>query len=270
MTPSWTEPCAIIDSYMLAHQLWEVTGNSDYLNDSQMILYNGLYRGQRTNGGFGCDSTGEYGFLEVRKETYEAKWCCTMRGAEGLTYLSKTAVYIDEKRITIPIFSDLSVHFPDLEILEKSSYPKNGYVKIRIEKGDGKVKDLCLFAPERCDGFQVKVDGKITRFSRENGFVVFNVVLNSGTESEYTFEQKLHLEQAKNNIYDNTHQFMIVYGTRVLGSEHDGEKIDIKKMVRLGDEEWQEGDRVFKPISNGYLMEKVDLINTRYRVMYQV
>ena len=35
---SWTEPCAIIDSYMVATQLWQHSGDAAYLEDAHLIL----------------------------------------------------------------------------------------------------------------------------------------------------------------------------------------------------------------------------------------
>jgi len=35
--PEWTEPCAIVDSYLVAIQLWQHTQNPTYLEDAQLI-----------------------------------------------------------------------------------------------------------------------------------------------------------------------------------------------------------------------------------------
>ena len=52
---TWTEPCAIIDSYLVAVQLWAATRNPAYLEDAERIYFNGIGATQRANGGFGCD-----------------------------------------------------------------------------------------------------------------------------------------------------------------------------------------------------------------------
>jgi uncharacterized protein len=85
--PQWTEPCAIIDSYMLAVQLWNLTGNALYLEDAHHIYYNAIANTQRSNGGFGlsnCPGPKE-NVLKVADKASgnEAYWCCTMRGGEG-------------------------------------------------------------------------------------------------------------------------------------------------------------------------------------------
>ena len=48
---TWTEPCAIIDSYLLAVQLWEHTMKPEYRDDAELIYYNGICHTQRNNGG---------------------------------------------------------------------------------------------------------------------------------------------------------------------------------------------------------------------------
>ncbi|KAA6322669.1 hypothetical protein EZS27_027809 [termite gut metagenome] len=84
---TWTEPCAIVDSYMLAMQLWKHTRDTQYLNDAAFIYYNGLCHTQRYNGGFGCDNCpGEASHSHsLQPRINEAHWCCTMRGGEGLS-----------------------------------------------------------------------------------------------------------------------------------------------------------------------------------------
>ncbi|MDD4772634.1 MAG: glycoside hydrolase family 127 protein, partial [Eubacteriales bacterium] len=54
--PEWTEPCAVIDSFIVAMQLYINTSLTRYLDTAQRIYYNGIGRGQRPNGGFGCNT----------------------------------------------------------------------------------------------------------------------------------------------------------------------------------------------------------------------
>ena len=93
--PSWTEPCAIVDSYMVACELYRLTGEQRYLWLATNILHNGLGHAERSNGGFGCDSClrPDEPFLSCQDGLYEAFWCCTMRGAEGLTSAARNAVF---------------------------------------------------------------------------------------------------------------------------------------------------------------------------------
>lgn len=87
---SWTEPCAIIDSLILAAQLYKSTGKEEYRVLAARIYHNGLATAQRSNGGAGVDSI----VLESVNDSlyakiYEAHFCCTMRLAEGLWYINE-------------------------------------------------------------------------------------------------------------------------------------------------------------------------------------
>ena len=87
---TWTEPCAIVDSLMLALLLYKSTGNETYRIYAARIYFNGLATLQRPNGGAGTDSTvsGTTDTLKVGP-IYEAYFCCTMRLAEGLWFISE-------------------------------------------------------------------------------------------------------------------------------------------------------------------------------------
>ncbi len=91
---TWTEPCAIVDSVMVAGELYALTGEERYRVMAARIYHNGLATAQRPNGGAGTDSVVYLpydnfpGVSEQYLTGYEAPFCCTMRLAEGLWYIS--------------------------------------------------------------------------------------------------------------------------------------------------------------------------------------
>jgi uncharacterized protein len=138
--PEWTEACAVVDSYMLAMQLYAITRDAHYLEDAQLIYYNALSHAQRANGGFGCDvCVGATPAMTVLKahEIYEAPFCCSMRGAEGLT-AATTYCYLQgsEHEIVLPIFHDNTamIHFSNgsLRLVESTTYPNSGSVRLSV------------------------------------------------------------------------------------------------------------------------------------------
>ena len=87
---TWTEPCAIVDSLMLACELYLAEGKEAYRRTAARIYHNGLATAQRANGGAGTDTvvTREEGGTDTLfSKDYEAFFCCTMRLAEGLWYI---------------------------------------------------------------------------------------------------------------------------------------------------------------------------------------
>lgn len=123
--PEWTEPCAVVDSFMVAAQLFAATGEQKYLPFVNRILYNGMLRTQRAGGGFGCDTCAVDGVLQAH--CYEAWWCCSMRGGEGLSACARYAYMIEGNTIVIPYMTeseaDLCVGGKQVHVSSKTEYP---------------------------------------------------------------------------------------------------------------------------------------------------
>ena len=84
---TWTEPCGVIDSLMLAVQLYKATKKAEYRTLAARIFHNGFATIQRCNGGAGtskivCETRD---ILEI--SGFEAMQCCSMRLAEGLRFI---------------------------------------------------------------------------------------------------------------------------------------------------------------------------------------
>lgn len=150
--PEWTEPCAIIDSFILAAELYDTTGDVRYLPYVQKILYNGVYASERPNGGFGTDTCAgaseKVGNEFLGCSSYEAYWCCSMRGGEGLASVQKYAVRIvDESHAELlyPVSGVYTVGGKTLSI--RTTYPAAGETSIRVLQGsdtDALTLHVCL------------------------------------------------------------------------------------------------------------------------------
>lgn len=91
--PFWTEPCAVVDSLLLAVQLFRETGEYCYAQLANRIYTNAFRRAQRPNGGAGCDSCLCEYTKELKVLMYEAFFCCTMRYAEGLLCVYENCIF---------------------------------------------------------------------------------------------------------------------------------------------------------------------------------
>lgn len=89
---TWTEPCAVIDSLMLACELYKITKQVSFKTTAARIYQNGFATLQRDNGGAGTDTIVLHGICDtLHSKMYEAYFCCTMRLAEGLFYINENA-----------------------------------------------------------------------------------------------------------------------------------------------------------------------------------
>ncbi len=152
--PEWTEPCAVVDSYMLCTQLWAATGSSDWLDPAHRIAYNGLGAGLRPTGAFGCNCcTGaDHPELTPHAVGYEVTWCCTMRGAEGLTTAMRDVLHAAEGgRYRVLNYADGQFGAGDgaerLLLHMRTGYPLQGSAQITVLQAPAKPVELGLYIP---------------------------------------------------------------------------------------------------------------------------
>lgn len=141
--PEWTEICGVVDAFLLSMQLWRATGEEGYLREAQLIYFNAMSYGQRPNGGYGCDvCTGSRGQLHVAPfpKIFEAAFCCTMRGSEGLARATQMNFMTDPQagRVWSLFYfeGDYTLRFPDGEIVLRclSEFPMTGRVQWTVVK----------------------------------------------------------------------------------------------------------------------------------------
>lgn len=247
--PEWTEPCAVIDSFVLAEGLWENTGEQAYLEYAHNIFYNAISYGQRPNGGFGCDicSGARDEFLTPRKDLYEAYWCCSMRGGEGLSRAVKYSCFVGENEIVVPFYNDSTSQFTfddgKITLRQITGYPEVGKVRFEVISSDSiREKVLKLFIPSWTPKETVKLtlnEEEIPVNISEEGFVEIRTVLKTGTTIQLNFEISIRTETTINvNSIKVYHS--IRHGFLMLGTENCGEPINLEK------------GNAFKNIGNGY------------------
>lgn len=170
---TWTEPCAIIDSYICAMELYKFTLEYRYLKLANRIYRNAICYAQRLNGGFGCDTcaAGTNKLLRPHaKGLNEAFWCCTMRGAEGLSYIAQNTVFysVDYKqelqRVYVNNLEEIIIRsaFFDLEV--HPEYPNRGVIGLRCANKTSHGIELVVYNPVEDEPFTVSVNPGILDF----------------------------------------------------------------------------------------------------------
>lgn len=194
--PEWTEACAVIDSYILAVQLWRVTGTAAYLEDAHLILYNGLLPGQTRDGGFGTGPcVGARGICRTKTHA-EAPFCCSMRGGEGLARAIQYGYFLSPDAVTLAFYADSTavLRFADgtCKVRQTTGYPHAGAVRLEFSEGDmSNAKRFRFVVPSWAvaGSLEVKVDGTLTTPRREGAFAEISALPTAGTVVELAFEQ---------------------------------------------------------------------------------
>ena len=229
--PTWTEPCAVIDSYIIAVNLWRLTGNTDYLADAQKIYYNGISAEQRSNGGFGCNTcTGNHDAVDgkisdpfFKVMIPEAHWCCTMRGGEGLSRAVEYSYFTQDKNIFIPDYhtSKATLRFGDKAITLKqtTSYPFGDTVKLNVINTNlDFTPQINFFVPEWMASPQVFINGIKTNFTKENQFLTLKNPLKTGDVIELTYKMEVKTKPVrKQQTTANYYEYW--FGPLMLGIE---------------------------------------------------
>lgn len=247
--PEWTEPCAIIDSYMIAVQLWQQTHKPVYLEDAHHIYYNAIANTQRANGGFGLSNCPgpQTTFLKVANKASgdEAYWCCTMRGGEGLASAVKYNYFIGQNEVVVPFFNSsvatVRVNGKAITFKQTSSYPFAGKVSFEVMKASAAEEiTIKLVAPSFTSNQSVVVDGRKVSFKREDDFIVFKVNARKGTIIHLTFDLNTKIEPMVNVKYARPGYRTISYGPLLLGYAGK-EEISFDKepqVKKLSDTDW--------------------------------
>ncbi len=117
---TWTEPCAVVDSFILASKLYSITSEERYKTLARRVWLNGLGFCQRANGGAGPNTCVTPDQPILRVSMYEAPFCCTMRYAEGLLEYTRNADMLVCDLTLEPEMDKLGRIFVDDAIMVKS------------------------------------------------------------------------------------------------------------------------------------------------------
>lgn len=222
---TWTEPCAIVDSYIVAAQLWQHTGKAGYRDDAELIYYNALCHGQRDNGGFGTDKCPGRGFGHpyVAVSDYEAYWCCTMRGGEGLGRAVEYTAFARGNEVALPFYRNARITVPvnkkaSFSLEEATNYPFSNRVDIRITAAPRREMSLSLAHAEWMEDFSVKLNGKDVETVTAYGMAVLKRRFSAGDRIEIAFALNPRTVKTQNKENTASENFKIICGPLLLAA----------------------------------------------------
>lgn len=225
--PRWTEPCAIIDSFIIATSLWRFTKQSLYLEDAHHIYFNALSHAHRINGSFGSDRC--CGAIETEDNqflapiNYETYWCCTMRGGEGFSRAIEYSFFADDDTVVVPYYNNCAatVRFDDghIKLEEITDYPYFGNVCFKILRTTVKeAKTFKFFAPSwtKQDKVEVKLNGETIKAQFADGFLAIGTALKAGDKIDFDLGLSARVEETRlKNSIKGFHKYS--FGPMLLG-----------------------------------------------------
>ena len=259
---SWTEPCAIVDSAMIAAQLFGITKQTVYLEWLHKIYYNALVYAQRPSGGFGCDleAGADTCFTGVYSEPMaEAFWCCTMRGGEGLSRMAQYTAFYDSDTLYIAFYQPAIINTCGVRARIKTAFPENGDISIDIAlNGKPGLSHLAFYIPSYAT--DAEVCGP-TQATKRDGWLVAPLVTGMYRLS-FTIPL-ICLPTADRHINGRT----LSHGYLILGAKtEEAISVDDKNLAHIGDCKYKsDGQLELEPLStmleiDNYVCDKRQIV----------
>lgn len=140
-TDSWTEPCAVVDSFIVAIKLYFLIGENKYKTIARRIYFNGLSFSFRNNGGAGPNSCATVENPILKMSMYEAYFCCSMRYAEGLYYMNKYSSLLNWDKSKEEIYDEYNRKFIDDRIVVYLNN-KETFIETNFDKSEEELNDV--------------------------------------------------------------------------------------------------------------------------------
>lgn len=100
------EGCSVADFLRLSLQLWQATGEMQYLDRAEFCLLNHMYGNQFDTGDFGHHALTQWGY-GPREGAGRAWWCCTMHGLRAFRDVLDDALELKDSGFRANLFLDL-------------------------------------------------------------------------------------------------------------------------------------------------------------------
>lgn len=247
--PTHSEPCAIVDSFLVAAQLWQATGDPVYLEDAHHIYFNGIASTQRPNGGFGCNACLGAADGVLKEKIYEAHWCCTMRGAEGLARAAQYGSFTRGNELFVTMYGDNTVSYAlpagDLVLEQTSEYPTGPVSRFRVVGSDVESPiPIGFFVPDFMRFDALTLNGRPLSVEHQRGFVSIDLELRTEDEIELRLAPVARWQPTLNATFGSGRR-TLRYGPLLLGfpdaAPEQVPAIDLASVKHLGGREFSAG-----------------------------
>ena len=203
------EICAQIGMLLFSWRMFQVTGDSKYIDNIENELYNGILSGISLNGK-------DYFYTEALRRTaefpYTMRWpkqrqhyiscfCCPPNTTRTLCQAQEYAYSLSDDTLYVNLYGENVLKTKDLEVEQSTNYPWDGKVKLTFKKVK-KLSSVKFHIPEWCRQYSIQVNGGTATSSP-----IISRTFKKGDVIEISFEMRPRLieanplvEEAKNQV----------------------------------------------------------------------
>ncbi|MEA3364124.1 MAG: glycoside hydrolase family 127 protein [Candidatus Hydrogenedentes bacterium] len=219
------EGCSEADFLRLSLQLWQATGNLEYLELAERCLLNIFYANQFETGDFGHRRYDETGYIPARGAG-RAWWCCTMHGYRAFADVKKYVVTEDKETVKINLFLDGTWSDGDTTLVVSrpgASEPQAAAFRVVIEKAPDSARPIAIRQPTWARNITVRVNGAELKPSILAAYMVLERAWQSGDiiEVDWTYDVRLVQQDGKvirpDGLADRPVKAALFHGPWLLG-----------------------------------------------------
>ncbi len=159
---TWTEPCGVVDSLLVAEKLYQITGKPQYLKFFNRCVSNALRTMQRHNGGAGCSCCATGDNYMLKNHLYEAFFCCTMRLCELFPEMHAFLFSSTSGGLLVPFMGDYTLREGGCEIHVCTDYTEETPIVVKTGALAHPVT-LLLYVPDGVTVEGYTTDGHLLR-----------------------------------------------------------------------------------------------------------
>lgn len=238
------EICAQIGMLLFSWRMFQVTGESKYIDNIENELYNGILSGISLNGK-------DYFYTEALRRTaefpYTMRWpkqrqhyiscfCCPPNTTRTLCQAQEYAYSLSDDTLFVNLYGENILKTRDLEVEQSTNYPWEGKVKLMIKKAK-RLSCVRFHIPEWCGKYDLKVNGEAVISSP-----ILTRKFKKGDVIEISFEMRPRLIEANPLVEEAKNQVAVKRGPVVYCLE--GQDIEggyrISDLAIPSDIQWKE------------------------------
>ena len=210
------ETCNTYNMLKIAKGLFELTGDTLYLNYMERALYNHILPSIHTSqpGAFTYFLSLEPGYFKTFSRPYDSHWCCVGTGMENHAKYGEFIYFHHEKEVYVNLFvaSALCWEKEGFQMETITDFPYESDVRFRILQNKGRIATLKIRIPRWAKEVGVKVNGKTIKYKNWDGYLKLEKLWKIGDLVELTLPMYLRKEYVPNC----SEKFAFFYGPVLL------------------------------------------------------
>ena len=239
---AYAETCAALGLALFARRMGILDRDSKYADTVERIIYNGFLSGLSLDGKAFFYVNSQEIDLENRK-TSRAAWkpitervevfscsCCPANVTRFISSIGDFVYYYADDIVYVDQYMESEAAFDGFRIEQKTNYPFEGSVKIKLSGAD---KKLALRIPSWCGKYEIKINGRAVNAELVKGYAMLDA--KNGDEIELSFKLAVRHIKADSRVRHIRGCAAVTYGPFVMCMEgvDNGEHLGDVKLLGL-------------------------------------